>query len=577
MAHSFRILRYTLGLAVVTAAALGSAGPAQAAAPACQPVGAAPPDGHHSCLAVDAELSAAPAVGETATLTYEVQSGLTGDAVRISVELPPHLRWRTAPAGTEVASRESAAPQARGTVQRAESTRAFTAGESARFSGVVEAVAAGPAEIQARVEAAVPYGVEAGADAVLLTIAPAGQSSRMGIVSSNRAAAVEYRGATPVVDGPAVKAADDKVRPPAAGEAPPLPSDRSGQPATERADGEPAVAATSCVTGSWNFADKNGVYHGARQWRVEAWDDDSSTGNGNDFLASGLTGFDGRYTLCFNSSDIGGTGTQDVYVVFFADNGNWRVQAPTGVYNYGSGVVWNVPGSATRDIGWLQPADPAHHRGAQAFQAVSDAWNGTPGACWDLVSACRAVIINWSPGATGGAFYSGSANQVFLPASAPDSPTVVVHETAHSIMDDVYDDATISAPNCNPHSITAPSSQGCAWREGFAEWFPAQIYNDPFFRWADGSSLNLETPTWDTPGWSNFDAVEGRVAGAMIDLSDSHNEGFDTYTEGMYNLWSTFQWHNSGTFQQFWTHRAADGFNVGQSPRSALHQNTIDY
>ena len=579
MTHSFRTLRYAAGLVVVAAATLGAAGPARAAAEDCRPVGAAPADGHQSCLAIDAELSSAPAVGETAILSYEVQSGLTGDAVRISVELPPHLQWRTAPAGTSVSSRESAAPQSRGTVQRAETTRAFTAGESARFSGVVVAVAPGPAEIQARVQATVPGGVQAGADDVLLTIAPAGQSSRLGIVSSNRGAAVEYRGAAPVVDAPAdrVKAAGDRVLPPAPDEAAPLPSDRSGRPATEGADGEPAVAATSCVTGSWNFADHKGVYHGARQWRVEAWDDDSSTGSGNDFLASGLTGHDGRYTLCFTSSDAGGAGTQDVYMVFVADNGYWRVQAPTGVYNYGSGVVWNVPGSATREIGWLQPGDPTHHRGAHAFQAVSDAWNGTPGACWDLTGSCRPVVVNWSPGSTTGPSYSRSSNQISLPAGGPDSRHVVVHEAGHSIMDDVFDDAYPSTPNCNPHWITVTSSQGCAWSEGFAEWFPAQIYNDPYYRWSDGSSLNLETPTWDTAGWANFDSVEGRVAGALIDLADAKNEGFDTYSEGMYNIWSTFQKHNSPTFRSFWNSRAADGFNVGTSPRSALHQNTIDY
>lgn len=45
----------------------------------------------------------------------------------------------------------------------------------------------------------------------------------------------------------------------------------------------------------------------------------------------------------------------------------------------------------------------------------------------------------------------------------------------------------------------------------------------------------------------------------------------------MNGIWTTFQRHNSTTFRQFWTHRGIDGFNVGTAPRSALHQNTIDY
>jgi hypothetical protein len=43
-------------------------------------------------------------------------------------------------------------------------------------------------------------------------------------------------------------------------------------------------------------------------------------------------------------------------------------------------------------------------------------------------------------------------------------------------------------------------TQGCAWTEGWAEWFPASVYNDPFFRFTSRSSLNLETSTWGN-GW----------------------------------------------------------------------------
>ncbi|GIE99843.1 hypothetical protein [Paractinoplanes rishiriensis] len=533
-------------------------------------------DEQHGCLTVDAALDAAPSVGETATFTYEVRSAIADDAVTLSVELPPGLRWRSAPAGTTLSTRESLAPQARGTVQRVEMTRAFAAGESLRLTGTVSATASGPAEIQARATAEVDSGTEAGGDDVLLTVAAAGAESRLGIVSSNRAAAVRYQGSAPVVAAGETKAADGRLTPPSADERAPEPSDRSGEPAGERAGTEPAVAGTSCVTGSWNFVDHKGVARAARQWQVQAWDDDASTGNGNDFLASGLTGFDGRYTLCFTSTDVGGAGSQDVYLVFIADNGSWRVQSPWGTYNYGSGVMWNVP-TGTKEVGWLQPGDPTHMRGAHAFEAVSDAWNGTPGACWDLIGACRPVVVNWAPGSTDGTYYSLGDNQVHLAAADPDSRHTVVHEAGHSIMDDVFDDAYPSTPSCNPHYIKKVSSQGCAWTEGFAEWFPAQIYNDPYFRWPNGSSVNLETPTWGSLLWANGDRVEGRVAGALIDLADSHNDGTDAYAEGMYNIWTTFQRHNSPHFRQFWTDRGADGFSVGNAPLNSLYQNTIDY
>jgi hypothetical protein len=113
--------------------------------------------------------------------------------------------------------------------------------------------------------------------------------------------------------------------------------------------------------------------------------------------------------------------------------------------------------------------------------------------------------------------------------------------------------------------------------EGFAEWLPAVVFNDPTYRWPDGSSLNLENPSWDTAGWDDGDTVEGRVAGALIDLWDSANEGDDTVSEGMGDIWSTFQAHNSTTFARFWADRDADGFNVGNDALGSLYQSSIDY
>lgn len=573
-----------LGLLVLVLAGLAAPGVAHAAPAAEPPSCDLPASGHaaaedeaRSCLSVGLALESAPAVGETARLTTSVRAAVAGDHVRISVELPPNLRWQTPPTGTTLGERVSGAPQSKGVVQRAETERSMAAGEVLELTGTVTAVATGPAEILAEAGLDTAWGGASGDDQVFITVAPAGQHSRFGYAGSTTAAAVRYDGPAPAVSPAPTKALGAQEAPPAS-RAVPQPSDRSGEPTEERSGAPGAVTGFSCVYGSWNFVDNNGVALGARQWRVEAWDDDSVTGSGNDFLAAGLTNYDGSYSLCFNSADTDGAYTQDVYVVFIADNGNWRLEGTNGgTYSYGSGVVWNITNGASYNIGWLQPSDPTHHRGAHAFQAVSDAWNGTPGACWDMVGSCRAVVIRWAPDSYTGNFYDPNTNLVRLKATAPDSRHIVVHEVGHSIMDDVYDDAMPSAPNCASHSIPVTSSKGCAWVEGFADWFPTFIYNDKFFRWSAFSSINLETPTWDTPGWSNFDSTEGRVAGALMDLYDTSNEGFDVYGEGINNIWYTFQHHNSTTFREFWTHRSIDGFTIGTAPRSSLHQNTIDY
>lgn len=558
-----RLVRAAAVAVVATGAALPAFAPPAAASPPTERPCTLTASGsssveneHRSCISVTATLSSAPAVGKRATLDFTVHAEVARQGVRVTAELPPNLRWVTSPAGLAASTRTSKAPHARGQLQLASATRTFGAGEKVRYRGVVEAVKAGSAEVTVRAVADPTRRAEAGADTVFLTVGATAASSRFGIPTSPNGKTAAYTGAKPV--SPVRPNADKRtlVKAPAV---------------------SAALAGTSCVKGTWNFTDRNGNGQPAISWRVEAWDSDAT--GGDDLLAASLTGFSGEYTLCFNNADAGGGSGQDVYIRFFADNGNWRVQNSVGggVYNYVTGIVFNLADGVTQDFGWLQPGDPTHMRGAAAFWATQITWNNLPGACWDMIGPCRAVVIVWKPDSTSGTFYNLGTNTVHLLGADPDSGILVSHEVSHSIMDDVFDDAFPSAPSCNPHSITAASSAGCAWTEGFAEWVPATVFNDPHFRWANGAALNLENPTWGTPGWANGATVEGRVAGALIDLTDSNNEGTDRVGEGIGNLWTTVQRHNSRTFAEFWTHRAGDGFNVSNNALGSLHQNTIDF
>jgi hypothetical protein len=145
-------------------------------------------------------------------------------------------------------------------------------------------------------------------------------------------------------------------------------------------------------------------------------------------------------------------------------------------------------------------------------------------------------------------------------------------------MDDVYNDAMPATPNCGAHTVTIATSTGCAWVEGFAHWFAATVYNDPFVRLPGGTSFSLEGQRWGD-GWGETDASELRVAGALLDIADTANETlWDRSGEGWSNVWHTFTHHVSNTFAEFWAHRAADGFNVAETEAMAcLYQNTIDY
>jgi hypothetical protein len=566
MTMTVRITRAVVASAVFATTAVGLIGaPAHATTPveACTLKPSASQSSHteaRSCFSVGATLSQAPAVGGRATLTFFVTSMIARDGVRISTELPPNLHWVSRPAGTAQRTTLSREPHRQGRLQVAELSRSMRSGQTVRYTGIVEAVAAGPAEISVSASANPADARETAAEQVFLTVGRTDSASHFGIADNRNAGTAPYRGPKPqpLTAGVHHKQAGAAVAKPA-----------------PQAGSAKSPGGTACATGTWNYTDKNGVGRPAISWRVEAWDQDSS--GGDDLLASSLTGFSGEYTLCFDNTD-GTTVGQDVYIKFTADNGNWRVQNRSGwIYNYATGVIGNVPDGTTADFGWLQPGDPTHMRGAAAFAATQVTWNNTPGVCWDMIGACRTVVILWQPDSTDGTFYALGSNDVHLAAVDPDSAITVSHEVTHSIMDDVYEDAFPSAPNCTPHNIPKASSAGCAWTEGFAEWLPTVVFNDPNFRWPSGSALNLETPTWGTAGWANGTTVEGRVAGALIDLTDSTNDGTDRVGEGMGTIWATFQNHVSANFSQFWSHRTSDGFDVGNNALGSLYQNTIDF
>jgi hypothetical protein len=121
------------------------------------------------------------------------------------------------------------------------------------------------------------------------------------------------------------------------------------------------------------------------------------------------------------------------------------------------------------------------------------------------------------------------------------------------------------------------SHVNCAWTEGWADFFPLAVNNDPIYRWASGASINLETPTWGTYNWNNGDAVEGRVAGALWDILDTVNDGDDQYSDGgIANIWDTLYHQTDNDFSEYWSAWKARGHNENNAIWS-IYQNTIDY
>jgi len=376
-----------------------------------------------------------------------------------------------------------------------------------------------------------------------------------------------------------------------AGTSPPRPVGTAGLPAPH-GDDQPAgsgstalAAATACVTGGVTYLDQNGATRPSINLQVQAWDRDD---NADDLLKTGVTGADGRYTLCFDNDDgIGGKG-QDVYVKLITENARWKVQNSSGA-RYATRVDGpsNLADGTTHDFHIRQPPS-TQMRAWHAFDEANDAWNLVPHDarnCWATSAAetaCQQLVIEWSrdviipiP------YYGGSPSKVKLSADTPDSRNSVVHEIGHFVMHSAYGTPEFNSIEDCPDLSHAPdrsSNAGCAWSEGFANWFAVAVYQDPVFRWPDGTEADFEAATFGTASngqlWHVGDTVEGRVAGALLDLTDWANEQpYDRFGEGAGPIWNTLMGKVSHTFKEFWQQH-------GQSSPQALaslYQNTIDY
>ncbi|SDO58081.1 hypothetical protein [Lentzea jiangxiensis] len=535
-----------------------------------------------SCVSVSAELAALPAVGESAQLTVEVTAQFARPDVRVEVDLPAGLEWEQVPAGLGTRQVAAATPTDRGGVRRAEGATALAAGGTKRFTGRVRATTAGPADIAVRAVAAGDEHSADPSDHVYLTVAGRGGRSTPGMAGSAHSAAAPVK----VTAG---RVAPQLTHRPAAAATAPVRTTAQREETT-------ALAGTACVTGGWAYTDSTFAVRSSPNYGVQVWDRD--TADGHDLLGVVATDSGGNYTVCFDNTDADGgiiDGGQDVYVRFLAENNMWRVQDLSGnLYSYDSTVVSNLAAGATHNYGQLQPTDPLHWLGVQAFDAVNDLWYWKPGDCWDDldVGSCRQMVVNWRWDSAVGPHYDPNENvrQVFLPASSPISRDTTVHEATHWVMDDVYEFSPVPGAG-GWHQVHTQSTAGLAWVEGFAEWTPTQVYNDPVWNWADGKTIDLESATWGstwanpplgTFPWQDGETVEGRVAGALIDLSDATNEApWDRLSDGGRtpgHIWTTFLLHKSNTFAEFWGHRTADGFNTAlTNGLASLYQNTIDF
>ncbi len=345
---------------------------------------------------------------------------------------------------------------------------------------------------------------------------------------------------------------------------------------------EEIVQGNLTLTGSWRYYDRNDSLVGVMEQLVEI-----VRGDDGSHLAWCYTALDGSYSCGpFTNPDAAGVRSVIHSYTLYNPNADKLIVKnpdlagtdPDAAYRVQTDVT--VFSDGTQSIGaWSVPNGGPVERAYWAQRDLQDTWrfiffNG------DVIGSTPGPsTVLWRIDSTDGTYYS-PGGEVHLKGEDPISDTVVIHEYSKNIMYTVYGGIMPSTPNCNPHTVQDQSSTGCAWVEGWADFISSVVNNDPTYRWPSGASLNLENPTWPTSGWDDGDDVEGRVAGALWDIYDSHNEGDDQYTEpaGFTPFWNIFYNQNDNTFNQYWLAWISYGYdNSSAGPLMSLYQSTIDY
>jgi hypothetical protein len=485
------------------------------------------------CLSVAATMTQAPVTGQTVPISFTIGAEIAEQGVQIEADLPGNVKWTSVPQGLTVQTVQTGNRYDRGALGRAAGTITLNKAAQVTFTGAVTATGTGSTEIRIRAKYSTALGSDTVGDNVYLTIGD--QKSGFGIAVDPVLAIAPLAGT----------------------------SAKSIAPQVKRVPAGPSPDATSCVTAGLMYEDSAGVTHPVPDIVAEVWD--STAGR----LTHGVTGADGRFTQCFGNL----AGGRTVSVHFVAANGLWQVKqtGTTRVFVLGS-ANFLVADGASVELGYFAPCDHAFDRLLWVWDTAYKAAQWTPGHCWDMLdTVCTYLTIFWSPCSTEGTFYAGG--EVHLSADTPTRPASVLRQIAHSVMDDVYEGFYPSTPSCSPHSLSRRSSYGCAWVEGFADWYASEVLHDPV---AIGN--RLDSPTWGLTTVDPGDAVELMVGSALWRVADSVVNGYDKYGEGMDNLWYTFVHHRSTGFGEFWNQRIADGFNNEDTGAlGSLYQATIDY
>lgn len=271
----------------------------------------------------------------------------------------------------------------------------------------------------------------------------------------------------------------------------------------------------------------------------------------------------------FDSDSDDGNPRLDVYIACFTYNPTllqvvFNTEGGT-IYGFASSISLNIGNDLMLEKNLYIPYSNSNLPSMWLYEDILrtyENWNINTGYTPPGISIVWQYSVNSYRGCENTSCFITEVNSVhpypeaFVRDQRRDSADTVVHETAHGYMYG-YQGLLVGCPG--QHEIKRISTPGCAWTEGWAEFLPLYINQDPCYDFGLGpcsyGGTNLEAPNFrDNPNIFNFgSAVEGRVAGALYDLTDGENEDFDHTYLPLHNIAKTlYMLPAEKSFSDFW-------------------------
>lgn len=270
------------------------------------------------------------------------------------------------------------------------------------------------------------------------------------------------------------------------------------------------------VRGRVVFRDLGGNFVPLVNVAIHLWDSDTF---GDEHLGSVASDWDGRWAFTVNNDDGWFQDGRDLYYTIKLDTSRLSLGTCNflaGAYEWKSAVHDDMSDGTVLDFGTETVSSDMD--AARVWSTLNLAWNhaATAGG-FD-----PGKIDGCFPGS--GTFYNGKIN---IEGGDFDGPDSITHEYGHGVMAHAYSGGDPS-PGGDHGFGDCGQNKALSWSEGWATAFMLTLRQDGRYNWHEGDGGQ------EIEGFSSScqtgDSSEGRVAAALLDMFDTHNDsnGGDT-------------------------------------------------